>query len=341
MRLFFFILTIFYLPFLAFAQSAPACVAPKFDTATPPASNGPVEVRIGFFFTDITGISDPDQNIQADIAQVMQWRDERLVGLEGCNIAVPDIWTPRLELVNSSRLTPKYTQARNQVQILKNGQVRYVQRYSGWISTYHNLSKFPFDKQVFTFELLSPFHDVKSVKLLPDTQHIGLASKFNVEDWSFGAISSSVEDKVVASFQSERSVMTIKLEARRHVLYYVYKVLVPLALIVSMSWVVFWIKPSNFEAQIGFGATSMLTMIAFQFSLTNSLPKLNYFTSMDYLVFGGTLFVYAAILEALITGVLFRKGKETQAQKLDLFCRVAFPLGFLLYWLSVMFRSFI
>ena len=54
-----------------------------------------------------------------------------------------------------------------------------------------------------------------------------------------------------------------------------------MTLIVMMSWVVFWIDPAKFGPQIGLSVTAMLTLIAFQFTLTTSLPKVGYFTVLD------------------------------------------------------------
>ncbi len=340
MRLIIFILTLLLMPISAMAQER-ACLAPKTDTSVPPiVNNQPLEVSLGFFFTDILGVSDPDQNMSADIAQIMEWNDSRLADLAGCLLPLADIWSPRLEMINSSRLTPKYTQARNQVQVLDNGVVRYTQRYSGTISTYHNLKVFPFDRHVFEFEIFAPIFPADQVLITPLEDQTGIAKRLNVPDWKFGAITARSATKDLVAFDKPHSVLSITLEARRQIFYYIFKVMVPLALIVSMSWVVFWIPPSNFESQIGFGATSMLTLIAFQFSLTSSLPKLSYFTSMDYLVFGATILVYSAILEALLTGVLFRRGKEYIARRIDSFCRILFPVLFLLYWIFVMIRSY-
>ncbi len=335
-----FILAGIAVPNAAIAQSEVGCTPPSMATAVlPQTSSGPVEVGLGFFFTDVLGVSDADQNIDVDVAMIMEWTDPRLVGYGGCFLPFTSVWTPRASLLNSSRLTAKYVQARDRVQVLDNGRVRYIQRYSGIISTYHDLSYFPFDRQDFEFRMITPLYASDQVQFVPIDKDIGIANRLNIEDWEFGEVTAKVTDESLPTYDLPHSMMTVTLHAERGILFYLFKVLVPLLLIVSMSWVVFWIPPSKFEAQIGFGATSMLTLIAFQFGLVNSVPKLTYFTSMDYLVIGATVLVYAAMFEALCTAMIFRRGHEDRAKMIERKSRWLFPLLLVIYWGIIVLRS--
>ena len=55
----------------------------------------------------------------------------------------------------------------------------------------------------------------------------------------------------------------LEFEAHRLLGFYIWKVMIPLVLIVFMSWTVFWIDPVHVAAQIGVATTSMLTFIAY------------------------------------------------------------------------------
>jgi hypothetical protein len=54
--------------------------------------------------------------------------------------------------------------------------------------------------------------------------------------------------------------------ASRNVQHYILKVILPLVLIVMMSWSVFWTEPTNSSAQFSIAVTSMLTLIAYRFA---------------------------------------------------------------------------
>jgi hypothetical protein len=120
----------------------------------------------------------------------------------------------------------------------------------------------------------------------------------------------------------------IVIEVERRVKYYIWKVFVPLCLIVFVSWGVFWIDPTHMAVQTGIGTAMMLTIIAFLFSLQNVLPKINYLTRMDIFVYSSLLFVFLAFVEGLATCTIAAHGRELVARRLDRWCRVIFPLAF-------------
>ena len=61
--------------------------------------------------------------------------------------------------------------------------------------------------------------------------------------------------------------------ASRQTGYYVLKVILPLVLIVIMSWVVFWIDPNEPGTQISVAVTSILTLVAYRFMIDSLLPN--------------------------------------------------------------------
>ena len=53
-----------------------------------------------------------------------------------------------------------------------------------------------------------------------------------------------------------------------------FRIILPLLLIVAMSWLVFWIDPELAGPQISIAVTSMLTLIAYRFMVGGMLPKI-------------------------------------------------------------------
>ena len=119
------------------------------------------------------------------------------------------------------------------------------------------------------------------------------------------------------------------LVAHRRVGYYVWKVILPLSMIVVMSWSVFWMDPNNLGPQTGIAATSMLTLIAFLFALGNILPRISYLTTMDRFVMGSSALVFAALLEAIGSGYLASHGRAATAVRIERQCRWLFPTVFI------------
>jgi cadmium resistance protein CadD (predicted permease) len=89
---------------------------------------------------------------------------------------------------------------------------------------------------------------------------------------------------------------------------------------------VFWIDPAQFGPQIGMSATSMLTLIAFQFAMTSILPRLSYFTIMDKFITGSTILVFSALVVSVVTSYLVSIERAARAHVIDNHCRWVFPV---------------
>jgi hypothetical protein len=81
----------------------------------------------------------------------------------------------------------------------------------------------------------------------------------------------------------------------------------------------------------------MLTLIAFIFATTNMVPELGYLTRLDQFIIGSTILVFLALLQSVTTSYLVTTKREQVSLRMDLVCRVAFPLAFAALVLGVFF----
>ena len=93
-----------------------------------------------------------------------------------------------------------------------------------------------------------------------------------------------------------------------------------------MSWVVFWVDPSEAGTQLNVAVTTVLTLIAYHIALSNKLPDIPYVTRMDLLVFGSTLLVFLSLIEVVTTSRLGKTDRLVLAQNIDVACRIIFPI---------------
>src|SRR4030095_5018871 len=100
--------------------------------------------------------------------------------------------------------------------------------------------------------------------------------------------------------------------ASRNVQYYIFKVILPLVLIVMMSGSGFWIDPVNATSQISVAVTSMLTLIAYRYAVDSQLPRLPYMTRLDVFFLISTLLVFFSLIEVLITTILDNNPRKKQ-----------------------------
>jgi hypothetical protein len=314
-----------------FVPGISACSPPGYRTDIRPDHNGPpTEVTLGVRMADLSEIDDVKQTITVDFVVRRQWVDTRLIGWEGCRLATTDIWFPELALKNSGRMFERWPQT---VSIEEGGKVTFQQRLSGTFSSYQQFDNYPFDKQEIALRFFLLDWTSEKVKLVKDPVYTGMADLLNISDWQITAVDSHVEEEQLEAMGNVHDGLIFTVKAERYLDYYIWKILVPIALIVSMSWCVFWIDPSHFGSQIGFSATTVLTIIAFIFATTNLVPRLGYFTLLDKYIAGATVFVFLALLQSLTTGYLVSRDQKIAARRIDLASRILFPSSFVIFCL--------
>lgn len=312
------------LPGLSAAQDP--CAPPNIRTDVRPDPAGvPTDVTVGAYVIDLRGIDDVDQTVSLDIALRMRWTDPRLAAWAGCRLPLTAVWYPMLSLRNSGRIFMRWPQT---VSIEKGGRVTYLQRGAGTFSSYHALGSFPFDTQEIALRFFSLDWTKPKVNLVADTEYSGIAPVLNISDWQVLGVGIEVGDQTLNVTDRTHATFDVVLSLKRYSGFYVLKIMLPIALIVGMSWMVFWIDAMEFGTQLGLSATAVLTMIAFIFATTNMLPRLGYFTLLDRYIAVATVFVFAALLQCLATGYLASRGRRQTAERIDVLSRILFPVAF-------------
>ncbi|WP_380052514.1 hypothetical protein ACFE33_09045 [Falsihalocynthiibacter sp. SS001] len=302
------------------------CELPIIRTGLRPTPEaGPTEVKVSLVVSDFLGVNDVDQQLDLDIYALFQWTDPRLAANAGCRFGRTEVWFPRIALLNSSNLRALNTNALNQVSVGEGGVVTYRQRFTGEISSYHNLSRFPFDQHEFKVEFAALEADVQELQFIADSENTWIAETLNIEGWFVHGVEIMSGNRTFRDTGEIRSAISLSIFADRNPGYFLYRVMLLLSFVVCMSWAIFWIPPSRFEFQIGLGATSMLTAIAFTLSIASDLPKLGYLTIMDKSLIWAVTLIFLTIVEALIAGLLVLRERENAAIRLDQVSRFVFP----------------
>jgi hypothetical protein len=291
--------------------------------ATPPdPDTDSLSLTVGVYLLDLVRIDDAAQGFVADLFVRAVWRDPRLAGASQTPCIVPanQVWTPRLEIVNQRELTAKWN---DEVRISPDGTALYRQRYYGMLSFRIDLTDFPFDRQVLPVELvLGEVEDDFSISTDPLT---GRAEMLSIPNWAVGSAEAALGSYGVAAAGIELPLFAVRYPAERRSIFYVFKILVPLALIVCMSWSVFWLHPRIIPPRLGLASTGMLTLIAFRLALSGTLPPVAYLTRLDKFVIGSTVIVFAALVEAVATAALADSDQAELAQKINRASRWLFP----------------
>ena len=325
----------FFLLFGISSQAAWSTEAPALIDR-PAAGAGPTQVSVGIWIVDITNIDSAQQNFTTDLAIVFRWKDARLThtGTGLAYYALDQIWTPRVGIANeTSSVVRKFPES---AEVEPDGTVLYRQRYVGAFTQALRLRSFPFDRQAFCIQLVAIRYRPDEVMFVPDQNWInnglkqgaGIAPSITLPDWTIEKWDTKPVTYALAP-GFDYSGYAFEFTASRNVQHYILKVILPLVLIVMMSWAGFWIDPIHSASQISVAVTSMLTLIAYRFAVDTQLPRLPYMTRLDVFFLISTLLVFFSLIEVLITTILDNNHRKKQAQTIDRYCRIIFPAVFL------------
>ena len=313
-------------PCIAQATAELACDLPGYSPSVRPDPPGtPTEVGVGLMLIDLSTISDVNQSITLDALLTLEWTDRRLDGAAGCRYDIAAIWTPEIHLLNSATVQPRQPP---QVLVNPGGRVVFTSRYTATIASTSNIAEFPFDERSILLRLGSLRYDRNELAIEIIEPWTGRAAELTVPDWDIGEPSVAVSDLNLPRVDRTLAVYEFQVPAARLADYYVFKFVFPLCLIVMMSWAVFWVNPQNLSPQLQLAATSMLTLIAYQFTVNELLPRVGYLTSMDQYIQASSLLVFLALVEALITGRMASTGRVAIAEMLDRVSRWLFPVTY-------------
>ena len=298
--------------------------------------DGPTELSVGIWMIDITAIDSAQQTFTAEFGVSVRWKDPRLThtGNGVARYPLEQVWHPRLAIANETNsVTRKFSEM---VEVDADGTVTYRQLYAGAFVQPLRLHSFPFDRQTFHIQLVAIRYRPDEVQFIPDKNWVrdgvqnagGIAPAITLPDWE---IEKSETKPITYSLAPglQFSGYEFQFTAARKVQNYLWKVIFPLVLIVMMSWSGFWIDPVNANSQINVAVTSMLTLIAYRFTVDTQLPRLPYMTRLDLFFLISTLLVFLSLIEVLITTILDNNQRKKQAQKIDRYCRIIFPAVFL------------
>ncbi len=296
----------------------------------PPVSDGPVEVTVLIYTLDINAIDSGRQSFTANVYLEYSWTDLRLQhnGQGPVIRGMDEIWHPHLQVLNQQKLSSTFPE---QLEVHPDGTVLYRQRVWGDFTQAMDLHDYPMDTQKLTIQLLAAGFSPDQVALVP-------AAGF--EQWfspdlvmpDFEITGSEMVAEPYHSVYSDRTIASIRstyLGSRRYG-YHAVKVILPLILIVMMSWAVFWIDPSLASPQLSIATTTMLTLIAYRFAIGTALPKVAYLTRLDTFIMVSTVMVFLTLMQAVVTTRLAASGRLEQAQMWDRRARLIFPAAFLI-----------
>jgi hypothetical protein len=335
------------LPFLIAASAASSAVHAIASPAQPPAASPassvalldpptrdgrPVDVSVGLFFLNLVSLDEVVQSFSFTGYLYAEWNDYRL--------ALPDsgpprryapgqIWMPYLEFDNAA--SPRNSTSASLV-VAADGTVHYSEAFTATLSSNLNMRPFPFDEQDL-FVVIHPFVSrAQTVALRVNLDRTGISAQpySPLPLWSLGRLSYDSAPRVIMLAGEPYSTLEFRVKIRRHAEFYVWKIFLPLFLMVVISWTVLWIPPADLNNQLLISVTTILTLIAFSFTISPVLPRVPHLTFYDVYFLICYVFVLMTVGEVMTVHLTHQRRTLQSAMRIRSISRYAMPLGFFL-----------
>ncbi len=325
----------------------------------------PFTVFVELKLEDISKIDGKNLDFESFFTLWMDWKDPRVVEVLKklqvyedtdnpkwlCDFLPEVFWgkkkilfDPTIEFFNRKSKPDLRTQAIDWVDIFSNGIIETRLRDTAkFKAATFDFRKFPFDSQTLAFEIWSEFPS-SIVSLVPYeaamSEHKENLFNFQEDEgivipgWNLKEVNYyayKFEEPDEYSYQG----FILELEVERISKYYIFKIFLPILLILMVSWSVFWIHPKQIEAKVNITIVALLTLIAYNLIMDQEIPKLEYITFMDAFIFITYLFTAGATILCVYSYYRYIKYRK-KVNLVDYYSRF---LGPIFYVISIVFCS--
>ncbi len=306
--------------------------------AEAPNPDGPVLVDLGLYIIQITAIDIAENTFHMEGFLDLVWCDPRLaysvsqtgrqeeLYLEEAALnKIEEIWWPDVEFVNEAGASEIENA---ELIILPDGTVDYQARFNVELEAHFDLRQFPFDQQHLEVEIESFAWDNEYLVLHQEEDKIGFSTEFQIPEWEIKRVDSVIAEKQEVRDRKPFSEFVMEIEVSRLSSYYQWKILLPLVILVAISWSVFWMIGDGLADRMSVSLTGLLTIVAYQFVVSDGLPKVSYFTLMDGILTLSFVMMALTIMQNIYVNTLYLHEKEAAAANWDKICRWLFPISY-------------
>lgn len=319
--------------------------ARAIDAGMPNPPSSPTVVKVGVFLADILDLNEVNETFQVELVTVAEWNDPRLAfdpAAEGTEIKlfqgqfqfneVFAGWWPQFAIVNEIGAGDI---SAIQIEVRADGRVRFLEARNVTLETPMKLQPFPFDRQTLEARMVAFGTDSREVLLEVNEQMMGATEehvmkngRVNIAQWRL------LNLDMVAGLSNQRyygearpvSELLFTITLQREWASVVWKVILPLIILVLLMWAIFWMEVDNLSDRLNVAFIGILTIVAYQFLIEGSMPRISYFTFTDTVLLYSFVVMCLSVLESLVLTTMCKAGHKAAAERVDHVARWAFPL---------------
>lgn len=293
-------------------------------------------VKIGVSIDQIANVNQQSENFTVVGSLQMIWQDSALAfSPDKCNCLIKKMELQELRSLANKKdiFLPLFTFSNQQGNrwtqtevafIEPTGRITYREKFTVTLQAPDfDFRAYPFDHQKFNVHIdLGVPTEVFAFESIENPNN-PLGDQLGEEEWSVINFFQSVTE-VPYDRNLKTSRFTTTLEMKRHLIFYLIRIFVPLLLILSVSWVIFFLK--DYSKQLDVASGNLLVFIAFNFTISDDVPRLGYLTLLDRMIITSFCCAALVVIISVFQKRLVTKGHEQLAGRIDNLVLTFYPM---------------
>jgi hypothetical protein len=307
-----------------------------------------IEASIGIKLQQISNIDQKAENYEAVVSTLVSWNDPALAfRADECQCENQTYLTNDFEsfATREGIRWPAYTYLNQQnnrwiqdeyVGVRPNGDAASFERFTTTFQAPDfDFRQFPFDTQTFYIRVDSLFSTDFVNFVESDFTEVG--TQLGEEEWYVTDYETEIVTETGSTGQDTSSFI-FRFFATRYLSFYIFRIFVPLILILAVTWITFFMH--DYGKRVDATTANLLLFIAFNFTIAGELPRLGYLTYLDTLLVGA----FGISVLVVIYNVYLRRQeaneRQTWAQKIDKYMIWVYPLGYAIAFIVITWYFF-
>lgn len=208
---------------------------------------------------------------------------------------------------------------------LPDGRLYQALRVEGRFVQPFALSRYPLDQQQLKVLIENSLYTTDQLVYVADEEQSGYSDSLTIPGWKIQGFSlSNLIRAYTTNFGDARlgkttqySSVQYALSVSRPVSFFIWKLLLPLLIVVAASWGALLLHPQHVDSRIILPVTALLTTVFLQQSYSSALPDVGYLVLLDKIYAIAYVLIIVSILEAIVTADWIK------SEKLESYARVA------------------
>ncbi|XP_017842538.1 glutamate-gated chloride channel isoform X16 [Drosophila busckii] len=284
------------------------------QNARRPHHRGTLTVNVNVLLLSLASPDESSLKYEVEFLLNQQWNDPRLQYGNKSHYDFlnalhhhDSIWTPDTYFIMHGDFKDPIIPMHFALRIFRNGTITYAMRRHLILSCQGSLHIFPFDDPKCSFSMESISYEEAQIKYVWKNDEDTLRKSPSLTTLNAYLIKNQTTACDQNSWRGNYSCLQVELTFTRDRAYYFTTVFIPGIILVTSSFITFWLEWNAVPARVMIGVTTMLNFFTTSNGFRSTLPVVSNLTAMN--VWDGVCmcFIYASLLEFVCVNYVGRK----------------------------------